>query len=104
MSSHSEVSTSKSRLLLQFPTATWTTCGGEPNSSAFIEIHVLREKHKVSRSPVLPDLRISCGQKIEIEEMFGFVTTYLQPKTETRRKIRIDETLHLLTEISRCAA
>ena len=53
---------------------------------------------------VLPDLRIGCRQKIKVEEMFGFVTTYLQPNTETWPKIRIDETLHLLTEISRCAA
>ena len=42
---------------------------------AFVEVHILCEDHKVFRSPVLPDLRIGCCQKIELEKMFGFVTT-----------------------------
>jgi hypothetical protein len=52
---------------------------------------------------VLPDLRVGCRQKTEMEQMFGFMTTRVQPGAEARRKIRVDEKLHLPREISRCA-
>jgi hypothetical protein len=71
---------------------------------SIVEVHVLTEDNEILDFPALPNLRVSRRQKVEIGQMFYFVTTTSHPDTKIRRKIRVNKKLHLLSRISRWAA
>ena len=68
--------------------------------------HVSHPSWKSRDSPpsVLPDSSNGGRQKMEVEEKFGLAKIRFQPNTEARWKIRVNDKIYVLTEISRCAA